>query len=363
LNYFAPAFRVEVNGTTLEADVSMNIEQVQVVSKPDTIDTFSFTIANALPKLRWTHTSDGDLFAQAKSVKISMGYQDQLALMIEGEITQINPSFPDGGVPSLAIEGHSLMHRLQGTNRTRTFQKTTDQQIVDQLARDAGLQSKVEDNGTQYEYLMQANQTDLEFLRERAKHLHYEVVVENKTLIFRKSQEAEEDKKYTLVWAAMPKAQLDGPKTLPLISCNLNMNTLAPPTKVEVRGYDVKNKKAFVSQAGSSDQTSKMSGKQTGADVAASFQRDRQHTHVVSTFQSQQEVDDAAKARYNNKAMDLVSGGVSTIGTPDLRAGQIVQLRGVGLRFDGNYRIEEATHSIGSSGYQTSLNLKRNSVS
>src|SRR5215469_468487 len=132
----------------------MNIVQVQVVSKPDTIDTFSFTITNALPKLRWTHTTDGDLFAQAKSVKISMGYVDDLRLMIEGEITQINPSFPDGGVPTLAIEGHSLMHRLQGANRTRTFQNVTDKEIVDQVARDAGLQAKADDPGTQHEYVM-----------------------------------------------------------------------------------------------------------------------------------------------------------------------------------------------------------------
>src|SRR5215471_6716408 len=190
-NYFAPAFSVEINGAKLKADVSMNIQQVQVVSKPDTIDTFSFTITNALPRLPWTHTTDGDLFAQAKSVKISMGYQDDLTTMIEGEITQINPSFPDGGVPTLAIEGHSLMHRLHGTNRTRTFQKVSDKQIVDQIARDAGLQAKSDDIGTQYEYIMQANQTDLEFLRERAKKIHFEVVVENKTLIFRKSQEAD----------------------------------------------------------------------------------------------------------------------------------------------------------------------------
>jgi phage protein D len=363
LNYFAPAFRVEVSGTRLEADVSMNIEQVQVVSKPDSIDAFSFTIANALPKLRWTHTTDGDLFAQAKSVKISMGYEDKLTEMIEGEITQINPSFPDGGTPTLAIEGHSLMHRLQGTNRTRTFQQVTDKQIVDQLARDAGLQAKVEDTNTQYQYVMQANQTDLDFLRERAKRLHYEILVQNKTLLFRKSQESEEDKNYTLVWAAMPKSNLDGSKTLPLKSCSLQMNTLAPPTKVQVRGYDVKNKKAFVSHADSSDQTSKMKGKQTGADVAACFQREREHIQVATPIQSQQEGDDSAKGHLNNKSMDLISANVATLGTPDLRSGQIIELRGIGLRFDGNYRIEEATHSISSSGYSTSLSLKRNSVS
>jgi phage protein D len=361
-NYFAPAFQVEVDGTKLQADVSMNIEEVQVVSKPDTLDTFTFTITNALPKMRWTHTSDADLFNQAKSVKIAMGYVDDLQEMMEGEITQITPTFPDSGVPTLAIEGHALLHRLHGTNRTRTFQQVSDKQIVEQIARDAGLQAEAEDPNMQYEYVIQPNQTDLEFLRERARRIHFEILVRNKTLIFRKSQEAQ-DKTYTLVWAQMQKSVASGGNTLPMGTCSLQFNALKPPTDVEVRCYDPKSKQAFVSHANSSDQTSKMAGTQTGGDVTGSFPRPSNHVHVSTPFPSQEECDRHAKAIYNNEALGLVTGTVTTIGAPDLRSGQVIEMLGIGRRFEGSYCIDEATHSIGSSGYQTSLTVKRNAVS
>jgi len=361
-NYFAPAFQVQIDGTQLSADVSLNIEEVQVVSKADTLDTFSFTITNALPKMRWTHTSDANLFSQAKSVKIAMGYVDELEDMIEGEITQITPTFPDSGVPTVAIEGHALMHRLHGTNRTRTFQQVSDKQIVEQIARDAGLQSNVEDPNIQYEYVIQPNQTDLEFLRERAKRLHFEVLVKDKTLIFRKSQEAQ-DNTFTLVWAQIQKSVANSSNTLPMNTCSLQLNALQPPTNVEVRCYDPKTKKAFVSHAGSSDQTSKMGGSQTGSDVTNAFPRPSNHVHVSTMLASQEECDNHAKAIYNNEALKLVTGTVTTIGAPTLRSGQVVVVLGIGPRFEGRYCIDEATHSIGSSGYQTSLTIKRNAIS
>ena len=60
---FAPAFRVSVNGAALAADVSKNVEQVSVVNELDSADQFSLTLANPYPSMRWTHTSDADLFA------------------------------------------------------------------------------------------------------------------------------------------------------------------------------------------------------------------------------------------------------------------------------------------------------------
>ena len=362
VNYFAPAFRVEVNGARLQADVSMNIEHVEIVSKPDTIDTFSFTITNAMPKMRWTHTDDDELFTEAKSVKIAMGYVDDLRDMIEGEITQIHPDFPADAIPTLTVEGHSLLHRLQGNNKTRTFQNVTDKQIVEQLAQDAGLEADAEDPNVQYEYVIQANQTDLDFLRDRARRIHFEVLVQNRKLIFRRSQE-NQTKTYTLLWAETQKSVAASGRVLPLKSCSLQMNTLKPPTTVEVRSYDPKSKQAFVSRAGSADQTSRMGGRQTGADVSTTFQRQRGHVHVSTPFASQQECDQHARAAYNNEAMGLITGNAATIGTPDLHSGQVIELRGIGKRFEGEYLVDEATHSLGGDGYQTSLNLKRNAVS
>jgi Bacteriophage probable baseplate hub protein len=362
-NYFAPAFRITVNGSRLKADVSAEITQVQVVSKPDTLDTFSFTIANVLPKMRWTHTPDGDLFREGNSVSISLGYVDEMKDVIEGEITQISPSFPAGGIPTVMIEGHTLLHRLHGTNKTRTFQSVSDKDIVQQIAQDANLQVDAEDPQVKYAYVMQPNQTDLAFLQARAKKLHFEIVVQNKKLIFRKSQE-QQPKSYTLVWANVQRAVAAGSNTLPLKTFSLKMNAAGPVTGVQSRSYDPKSKQAFVSNAGPSDQTSDMGGSQRGGDVSNNaFKREKNQINVTNHFGSQAECDEHTKAAYNNHAMGLVSGTAETIGVPDLRGGQIITMLGVGRRFEGQYRIDEATHEIGGDGYKTTLTVKRNSVS
>lgn len=340
----------------------MNIETISVVSMPDTLDTFTFTIANALPTMRWTHTSDADLFKEGNSVTIAMGYVDDLQPMIEGEITTISPTFPADGVPTVAISGNTRLHRLRGTNKTKTFQSTTDAQVVQQIAQAHKLQAQAEDTQIQYDYLIQPNQSDFEFLKQRAARINFEILVQGTTLIFRKA--GGQPQMYTLVWAGVQQAFASGPNNLPLKSFAPQLNALAPKSNVQHRAYDVSSKQAFVSNAGPSDQTTTMGGSQPGSQLPQSaFDSERNEVHVTSPFFSQGEGDQRAKAVLNDRAMQTVTGTAETIGIPDLRAGQLVQLAGVGPRFNGQYKITQATHTIGASGYSTSLNVTRNAIS
>ena len=358
--YYAPAFRIEVNGSRIQGDVSKNIQQVKIVSMPDTLDTFSFELTNALPKMRWTHTDDAQLFQPGNAVKIAMGYVDDMHDMMEGEITTVNPTFPDSGVPTVSIEGHSRMHRLRGDNKTRTFQKTTPKQIAEQIGREAGLDVKAEDVQMHQDYVIQPNQSDLEFLKNIARSLHFEVLVQNKTLIFRRAKEAEA-KILTLIWYGTQESFAPAPDTMPLKSFSPQMNALAPATNVECRAYDMQSKKALVSRASSDNQTSLMGGKQTGAQVSqSSFQRPRNVVQVTNPFGSQDEGDHRAKSAYNSKAMGFIGGTAQTIGIPQLWSGKVVELKGLGPTFDGCYYVDEATHSIDENGYSTSFTVKRN---
>jgi phage protein D len=361
-NYFAPAFRVEVNGANLAADISKNIQQVSVVSEPNTMDTFSISLVNQYPKLRWTHTSDADLFQEGSVVSIAMGYVDDLQPMIEGEITQISPSFPESGSPMITIEGHSRMHWLHGSKNTRTFQKMTDKQIVEKIAQEAGLQPQADDTEVQHDYVVQANQTDLEFIRARAAKIHFEILVKDKILLFRKSNEVDE-KIYTLVWGHTQAALASGPNSLPLKSFSTTMNTLKSPSKVEVRGYDVKNKTHFVAHSGTGDETTTMAGTQSaGQVVARAFRKPRQLVQVSIPVASQAEADQHAKSLFNDLGLNFVTGNGSTIGVPDIRSGSVVGLQGLGPRFSGEYYVDKATHTIGGNGYKTDFTVKRNAT-
>jgi phage protein D len=55
----------------------------------------------------------------------------------------------------------------------------------------------------------------------------------------------------------------------------------------------------------------------------------------------------------------MVKASVTSIGLPDLRAGQWVEIRGLGVRFSGTYFITDTTHTLGESGYTTQFNARR----
>jgi phage protein D len=361
-NYFAPAFRIEVDGATLAADVSKNIQEVSVTSEPNSMDSFSLTLVNEYPLMRWTHTGDAKLFAQGSVVKIFMGYVDDLQEMIEGEITQISPNFPASGTPTINIDGHSRMHWLHASKSTRTFTQMTDKQIVEKVASDAGLQAQADDTGEQFDYIIQNNQTDLEFLRDRASRIHFQMVVKEKTLFFQKSNEGS-PKIYTFVWGHTQAALAAGPNSLPLKSFATTMNTLKPPTKVQVRGYDRKNKKEIVANANAGEESNKMAGEKTGSEVVSStFRKPRDRVLVNIPVDSQAEADQRAKALLNSLGLEFITGNASTIGVPDIRSGAVVELQGLGPAFSGTYYIDKAVHTIGGNGYSTDLTVKRNST-
>jgi phage protein D len=361
-DYFAPTFHVELNGSRLEANITANIEEVSVVSKPNGMDTFSITLVNPYPDLRWTHSDDAELFKEGTGVTIALGYVDHVKPVFDGEITKISPTFPESGAPTVAIEGHTRMHWLTGDRKTRTFRDMTDKRIVEQIAQEAGLEARVEDPGTQYSQVTQSNQTDFEFLQSRATRINYEVLMEGpRTLVYRPARDSEEPSA-TLVWGH-PQLAMASSDYPPLKSFSPTLSTLEQVNAVEVRGYDVRNKKEIVGRAGSGDQTSAMGGAHRGSDVAQSaFRRSRCEVVVNEPVTTQEEADQRARALLNQKAMAFVGGTATAIGMPDLRSGCVVQLEGLGRRFNGKYYVDEATHAIGSGGYSTSLSLKRNSA-
>jgi phage protein D len=347
--YFGPAFRVKVNSASLAADVSKNITDVSVVSEPDTLDHFTLTLANPYPEMRWTHTSDADLFREGNAVTIDIGYVDDLQPMFDGEITSISPSFPETGTPTVRVEGYTRLHWLRGSARTRTFQDVTDQQIAEKVAQDLGLTPKAENTTTNHPYVIQYNTTDLAFLLERARRIRFELLVDGKDMIFRPATPVPAEGP-VLTWGRT------------LRSFHPTMNTLRQVNRVTVRGYDLHNKKEIIGRAGTGNEDTQLGGTLTGAQASArAFNRRDEDIRVAFPIASQEEADQLARAIYNDRALEFLTGQGSSIGLPDLQAGRTVDLQGLG-RFSGTYYVTRAMHSITGGGYLTTFSVKRNAI-
>ena len=56
---------------------------------------------------------------------------------------------------------------------------------------------------------------------------------------------------------------------------------------------------------------------------------------------------------------ERLTGSGSTIGNPLIRAGSVLRLTGLGVRFGGLYRVKSATHTIDAGGYRTRFEVRK----
>jgi uncharacterized protein len=359
--FFAPEFRVQINGRGLPADVSKTITGLSVQTAL-TFDSFSLTVANPYPELPWTHGKDRDLFAEGSGIVIQMGYVDDLHLMIDGDITGMSPSFPASGNPTLRVRGQSRLYRLQFTQDERTFQDVTDTDVARAIAQDHDFQFRGDSTEVRYPLLSSDLKSDLEFLQQRARQVRFEAYAEGSTLFFTRPRDTQA-KSFTLVWGRTEKNLKPTLDAIPLIQFQPDMDVQGQVTDVVVRGQHPTTREIIEGRAGAGDEDSRMGGRETGPQVAArAVGRSHELTVVGEPVTSQQEADQRARALYNERASTFVTGRGSTIGLPGLRAGRVIELHGLGPRFSGEYYVTAATHRMGSNGYQTDFEVRRNSL-
>jgi phage protein D len=178
-NYYAPRFDVRVSGLTLSADISSQVTSVTYDSSIDTAEMFRLVFRN--PNNQFT---DSPLFSPGKTVEIHMGYGHDLQQMILGEITSVEPSFPEDGPPTIAISGYDRSHRLRHSDPIpREFRYQTDSLIVAQIALENGLIPVVDPSPWFHTHITQTG-SDFAFMRELAVANLFDVYVRGNNLYF-----------------------------------------------------------------------------------------------------------------------------------------------------------------------------------
>lgn len=73
---------------------------------------------------------------------------------------------------------------------------------------------------------------------------------------------------------------------------------------------------------------------------------------------SKAEAERLAKATLRKLNLRRVTGSLTVVGDPSLLAGCVIEVKGFGS-FDGNFIISQASHSVSSGGYTTTVSLRR----
>jgi phage protein D len=332
-------FYIKVNGTNLREDLMDALMTAEVDDSLYLPDMFTLIFSDKGLKIL-----SENFFKLGAIVELSAkAPRGQKTKLMEGEITSIEPDLNSVDRGTLVIRGYDRSHRLTRGRKTKTFLNVTDSDLASQLAQGAGLSAQTDATSVVHKFVMQTNQTDFEFLLERARRIGYQLSVEDKKLLFKKPPAAPPAGP-TLDWG------------ISMDQFRARMSTMQQVNEVIVRGWDPQAKREIVGRATSptsATQHRKDQGK-TGGDAARS-------AHSVSSTQiivdrpitNQSEADNIAKAELDAMASNFIQAEGNAGGDPTLIAGSKVTIQGVGSRFGGEYLVTRALHHYSVKGYST----------
>ncbi len=345
-----PTVSILVNSRRLSIEVKADLVAVDVWEDLEAPGMFTLELASwdlAKSKLTWI---DDDLFDVGNEVEIQMGHGNNLNPIMVGEITGLEPEFARDATPTLLVRGHDLRHRLLRGRKTRSFTQMKDSDMASQIARERGLTLKVQDSRVKQEYVLQNNQTDWDFLQHRAQRIGYEVGVDNKTLYFREHQ-------------TKTKSELTLSREEDLIEFSPRLSTMNQADWVKVQGWNPQQKQAIVGKAKVGDETTTMGGSTSGPKAVRRAYGQAVYSIVTQPLMSQAEADQMALGQFNNQALAYITGEGICQGRTDLRAGQVIEITGIGKRFSGLYYVISTNHRYSrSQGYSTSFTVRRNAT-
>ncbi|MFQ5826800.1 MAG: phage late control D family protein, partial [Dehalococcoidia bacterium] len=222
---------LKVAGADVSEEIMASLISIEVDDNLNLPDTFTIHVRD--PKLEWV---DSDTFALGKSVEISVRGENGPVKLVEGEFTALEPRFSRSAGPCLIARGYDKSHRLNREKKTQSFIQSTDSDIAKKIADKARLRSKADATREVHEYVLQDNQSDWEFLWDRAQRIGYRVYVEGDELHFRKAPDG----------AAGPPVLEWG---VNLIEFSPRLSTSQQVSEVIVRGWDPREKKEIVGRA------------------------------------------------------------------------------------------------------------------
>lgn len=337
-----PETKIKIQGSPLADELAYNFQWCEVRQSIRLIDMCVICFQNPAGLL-----ADRTEFKQGNEVTVELGYVGDLKWAFKGDIVSIEPDFPVSGTPNVIVRCYDRLHRYRRGRKQRTFlsQKVSD--VVQTLGGEDGLSADVEDTGLQHDYLLQNNQTNIDYIHELARRYGYEVDVtdDGSKLQFKKPR-YDKPKAKSLKWRENLK------------SFYVRKSVDNVPTEVSCRYWNMKDKKHVV-------ETHKTVHGELASQKLAFKEAERAFGAAKLQVSLRQcaapvEAQGVATTVFNERSLDAVKARATAIGDGSLQPGQVIELLALGKTWSGEYYITATSHLMHrGSGFTTELELRR----
>jgi hypothetical protein len=384
---YAPDYRIQINGQDMPAQVRTAVTSVRYEDGRNAADRVEIGIANPNLRLLKNHIRGlgfqpfpsaislgpvriGDAapvgtFDIDNKLTLAIGYApDPPQPMFEGEITGVNVTFPNGGMPGMTLVAHDYLNRLQRGKYARGFGFLPDAIIAAILSAENFLIPAIDPaiigGSTALAAVnfifggsgrKQRGQSDFELMQEIATTYDADFWVDGNILYLSRFLK-DFTPRMTLTWGQnmldfSPKVSTIG--QVAGVAMRFVLREIPLDFLVAI-GYDFDRESIIISVvpgAAAATTESLLGSLLEIIDQPMASPADITNSALVIAH--------GLREKLNNR----LTGTGSCIGDPRIRAGAMIRVAGIGPDFSGDYRVVSATHTIDGSGYRTNFEVRK----
>jgi Bacteriophage probable baseplate hub protein len=383
---YAPDFSILINDEPMPAPVRSVVTGVRYQDGQNAADRVEVDLAN--PDLRWLQRHIRGLGFQPfptgikigpvrafdaapegtfdidNKLRLSMGYApDPLEQLFVGEVTGVEVSFPNGGMPTMKLVAHDYLNRMTQGTKVRGFGFLPDFLIAMIMSAES-LLIPVIDPAVEIASTAKAvinaifvgtgekqgspgrGESNFDFMKRIAAQYDADFWVDGDVFYLSRFLK-EYSPRLTLTWGQSlldfsPRVSTVG--QVAGVSMKFTLREIPLDFLVTVF-WDFDRETLGFSIVPGAAGTVVGGGSLTICDQAISSPADIAASALVILHKLRQ------------KLNQRLTGSGSAIGDPRIRAGAVIRLEGLGPDFSGDYRVRSATHSMDSGGYRTNFEV------
>ncbi|MBK8077633.1 MAG: VgrG-related protein [Kineosporiaceae bacterium] len=346
---FSSGFGVSINGTELS---SLLLQQLVSGYVDDSLNLPDLVVLRFRDPDRLLLKATGASVGAPLVVSVSVTGRSAPQKLITAEITALEVEFDTTGSYTV-VRGLDPAHRLFRGRRTDTWTQATASDVATKVAQRAGLTlGRIDSTSTVFDHVCQAGVSDWVFLNGLAREIGHEVAVRDGAFEFRAPRPAEDAPDGT----APAEEALVLRRSSDLLRLRAVVTAADQVSDVEVRGWDVAEKKALIGRHRAGTRSAQLDGA-TPADLAKTF-GDPVYVTGDVPYRTQAEVDTAAQALSEQLGGAFAEVDAVARGNPMIRAGAAITLTDLGAPFDGKYVVTTSRHTFDQAGgYQTHFSV------
>ena len=331
-------YDILVDGAAI--DPSYQVLSISIMKEVNKISVAKIVFRDGEAADRTFAISNESFFLPGKKIQVKIGRDGTNAQVFKGIITRHAIKVRENGNSELCIECKDEAVKMTIGRKSKYFENVKDSDVFDQLTGNySGLTRQGDTTSLQHKEIVQHHISDWDFLLMRAEANGMLVLVNDGEIKIVKP-----------VTTSEPVLQVTYGSSL--LEFEAEMDARNQWKAVRTRSWDYSNQQLFESD--SSSVSFKEPGNVSGSTLAEAINLEQYDLHH-SGHRLEQELQDWANGCLLRSRLAKIRGRARILGYSEIKPGDMIQLAGVGDRFNGKAYATAVRHDISVGSWDTHI--------